>query len=85
MPEEAERLVLWRRMMPQEAMLAPNIDYARLARGYELAGGNIRNAVLRAAFLAASLGREIDMELLERAVELEYRDAGMLAAAGRLS
>ena len=72
-------------MMPPQAMRADDIDYARLARDYQLAGGNIRNAVLRAAFLAASLGREIDMKLLERAVGLEYRDAGMLATAGRLS
>ncbi|MCX5748541.1 MAG: ATP-binding protein [Proteobacteria bacterium] len=84
-PEEEERAELWRRMMPTSADLATGVDFRKLAHEYEFAGGNIRNAVLRAAFLAASEGRAIDQEILERAVRLEYRDAGKLAAVGRIN
>jgi ATP-dependent 26S proteasome regulatory subunit len=84
-PDEDERALLWRRMLPASADVATDLDFRALARDYELAGGNIRNAVLRAAFLAASEERTIDMELLERAVRLEYRDAGKLSADGRIT
>jgi hypothetical protein len=84
-PDEDERALLWRRMLPASADVATDLDFDELARDYELAGGNIRNAVLRAAFLAASEARPIDMEILERAVRLEYRDAGKLAAVGRIT
>lgn len=84
MPDEHERVLLWQRMIPPNAQLADDVDHAKLARAYELAGGNIRNALLRAAFLAADRGTPISMSILERAVQLEYRDAGKLAATGSI-
>jgi SpoVK/Ycf46/Vps4 family AAA+-type ATPase len=84
MPEKAERLQLWTRLMPSSAAIAKDVDFEEIAEEYELAGGNIRNAILRAAFLAASLDRPIDMDLLNRAIKLEYRDAGKLSSTGRL-
>ena len=84
MPDERERASLWKRIIPASANLTGDIDHAKLARIYELAGGNIRNALLRAAYLAADRGGPITMALLERAVQLEYRDAGKLGAAGAI-
>jgi SpoVK/Ycf46/Vps4 family AAA+-type ATPase len=84
MPDEKERTQLWRRMVPTSANIDGDVDYAELAHAYELAGGNIRNALLRAAFLAADAGGPITMTLLEQAVKLEYRDAGKLAARGSI-
>jgi SpoVK/Ycf46/Vps4 family AAA+-type ATPase len=84
MPDDAERAELWRRMVPSAAALEDGIDFDELAASYELAGGNIRNALLRAAFLAASAGSAITMGILERAVKLEYRDAGKLATTGAI-
>ena len=84
MPEKAERLQLWRRIVPRSRRDRERRRLRELAEDYELAGGNIRNAVLRAAFLAASLDRAIDMDLLTRAIKLEYRDAGKLSSTGRL-
>jgi len=83
-PDVKERETLWRRMMPKEAKTA-SIDYGAFARDYELAGGNIRNAVLRAAFLAAADDSPITESHLERSIVLEYRDAGKLSPGGRLS
>ena len=71
-------------MIPRNAEIASDINFRELGREYELAGGNIRNAVLRAAFLAATEKRPIDRELLQRAVRLEYRDAGKFTTAGRI-
>ena len=71
-------------MLPT-AEIADDVDFDELAHRYELAGGNIRNVVLRAAFLAASEGRPIDAVVLERAARLEYRDAGKLSSVGRIA
>jgi hypothetical protein len=83
-PDAKEREVLWRRMLPAEADVA-ELDFPALAKDYELAGGNIRNAVLRAAYLAAAERSAITHAHLERSIVLEYRDAGKLATGGRIT
>ncbi|MDX2093300.1 MAG: ATP-binding protein [Kofleriaceae bacterium] len=76
-PELAERERLWRTLVPASAPLADNIDYEGLAeRWEEFAGGHIRNAVLRAAFLAAAENTSISNEHLERAARSESRAMG---------
>ena len=85
LPDEKEREQLWRRMIPKTAQIADDIDFHELGREFELAGGNIRNAVLRAAFLAANEQTVIDRELILRAVRLEYRDAGKFTTAGKIA
>ena len=47
------------------------VDPERLAR-LNVAGGNIRNIALNAAFLAAEAGQPIRMEHLLRATRTEY-------------
>ena len=80
-PEQDARLRLWKVMMPPEAPLEGDIDYDWLAERYELAGGNIKNAVLRAAFIAADRGTNIDHEALELAVVRETEEIGKLVRA----
>lgn len=85
-PDEEQRAEIWRRMLPRELPVEGEIDYGVLASRFELAGGHIRNIVLRAAYLAASDGSPgLAMAHLLRAAEYEYRDHGMLIARGRLS
>jgi hypothetical protein len=84
-PQSDERERLWRAMMPDEAKVGTAIEFKALAERYELSGGNIRNAVVRAAFLAASAGEAIGSRHMLRAVELEYRDAGKVSAGGRMT
>ena len=85
-PDEEQRAEIWRRMLPAELPIVDDIDFAQLATRFELAGGHIRNIVLRAAYLAASDGSPaLAMAHLLRAAEYEYRDHGMLIARGRLS
>jgi SpoVK/Ycf46/Vps4 family AAA+-type ATPase len=76
-PEQPERERLWSTILPKEAPVEGELDYEALARKYsELAGGHIRNAVLRAAFLAAAEGKPITQKILARAAESEYRAIG---------
>ncbi|MSP60608.1 MAG: ATP-binding protein [Myxococcales bacterium] len=71
-PEEDERLKLWGAMIPAEAEVGEEMDFEEMSRTYEMSGGNIRNAVLRAAFLAAGEGESLTMDHLRRAADLEY-------------
>jgi hypothetical protein len=77
-PEKEDREHLWRVHLPREAPLEDNLELAWLAEHYELSGGNIKNAVLRAAFRAAEHGRAINVEDLEYAAERESRELGKL-------
>ena len=78
-PDCDERELLWRAMLPQAAPVAPEVDFAGLARHFEMTGGYIRNAALRAAFLAADEGSPITGAHLEHAARLEYEGMGKIA------
>jgi AAA+ superfamily predicted ATPase len=85
-PDEEERERLWRAMLPGSAPVDTSIDFAGLARRFELTGGYIRNAALRAAFLAADEDVPIAHAHLEYAARLEYEGMGKIApphATGR--
>ncbi len=79
LPDEAERAKLWRAVLPAAAPVA-GVDFARLAKRYEMSGGYIRNAALRAAFLASDENSSITEAHLERAARVEYEAMGKLAA-----
>jgi len=76
MPEAEERLRLWRALVPAKAAVAKDVDFEMLAERYEMSGGYIRNAILRAAFLAAADSTAITMRHLTRAASLEYAAMG---------
>jgi hypothetical protein len=67
-------------MLPTAAPVATDIPFATLARKYVMSGGYIRNAVLRAAFLAADEDTTITARHLTQAAQLEYEAMGKLAA-----
>jgi SpoVK/Ycf46/Vps4 family AAA+-type ATPase len=55
MPGVEEREQIWRvQMHPARTPLAPDVDFRLLAERYEASGGDIHNAVLKAAMAAAS-------------------------------
>jgi hypothetical protein len=80
-PEPEDRIRLWRVMIPDEAELAGDIDFDLLSRKYEMSGGYIRNAVLRAAFLAADDRSPITMRHMMRAANLEYAAMGKVVSS----
>ncbi len=78
-PELAESVKLWERMLSVgvQAPLSKPLQLEKLARTYDaMTGANIRNAVLAAAFTAASEGLAISQSHLERAARGEYRAMG---------
>lgn len=77
-PEAEDRARLWRVHIPTEAPVESDLELDWLAEKYELSGGNIKNAVLRAAFRAAAGERPINIEDLEYAAERESRELGKL-------
>jgi ATPase family associated with various cellular activities (AAA) len=82
-PDEIDRERLWRAHLPATLPVAGPLALDALARKHQLSGGYIRNACLRAAYLAASDGGALTERHLHRAVALEYQRAGKLAD-GRL-
>ncbi|MDA8216232.1 MAG: ATP-binding protein [Dehalococcoidales bacterium] len=80
LPEEEERLAIWRRVLPPEAPLASDVDLPFLARRFKLSGGHIRNIALAAAFLAAPEAGQITMRHLVRATRREHQKLGRLMA-----
>lgn len=78
MPDAKTRAVLWSSLLPKGDQVDPNIDFARLGECFEIAGGHIKNAVMRAAFNAAEAGTPITTMLLEQAGISEMRGMGKL-------
>ena len=53
-PDPDTREVLWKTTIPKDTPLADDVDIRFLAEKYEFVGGNIKNCILNAAFLAAA-------------------------------
>ncbi|TMQ02617.1 MAG: ATP-binding protein [Deltaproteobacteria bacterium] len=78
-PDAAERELLWQAMLPPEVPVADDIDFSELAQRYEMTGGFIKNAVVRAAYLAAGEQQPgLTKALLLRAAQLEWEAMGHL-------
>ena len=87
MPDPALRRALWKGAFPPSAELDPEVDLPEIAATFELSGGNIRNAALAAAYLAAAEGGAIAMPHLLRAITRELEKMGRAPIAadfGRL-
>ena len=69
-PDTTQRAEIWLRMFPPQVP-TESLDRAKLAR-LNLAGGNIRNIALNAAFIAADAGEPVQMKHLLRAARSEY-------------
>jgi hypothetical protein len=83
-PDEEMREQLWRSLIPPQVPIQGKLDFAGLSQRFRLSGGYIRNAALRAAFLAAEEGSSLTHEHLERAIRMEFREIGKLAESGTL-
>jgi hypothetical protein len=77
-PDEKLRERIWRAHFPSGAPKEADIDFNFLAGQFKLSGGNIKNVVLSAAFLAAAEGRSITMADLILGLRTELRKEGKL-------
>jgi ATP-dependent 26S proteasome regulatory subunit len=69
-PDAAERIEIWRRMFPAETPV-DGLNMTKLSK-LHVAGGNIRNIALNAAFLAADMNEPVRMNHVLRAARTEY-------------
>jgi SpoVK/Ycf46/Vps4 family AAA+-type ATPase len=77
-PDAKMRSTIWHQLIPDTAPLSDDVDYELLGECFELSGGSIKNAVLRAAYRAAARNSLIDMDLFEDAARRECQAAGKL-------
>jgi AAA+ superfamily predicted ATPase len=77
-PDASYRERIWRGLFPAAVPLADDVDFGFLARQFDLAGGNIRNVALAAAFMAAEDGHSLGMEHLILATARELQKISKL-------
>jgi SpoVK/Ycf46/Vps4 family AAA+-type ATPase len=92
-PTAPYRRRIWEGIWPGDTPRDPELDLDFMARRFEMAGGNIRNIALAAAFLAADecaahpsdndgCGKVVDMTHLVRATQREYQKMGKVVVEG---
>ncbi|MBN1814365.1 MAG: ATP-binding protein [Anaerolineae bacterium] len=81
-PNEKDRRRIWEKIWPEDTPRSPYLDLDFMACRIEVAGGNIRNIALAAAFLAADDGAVIDMRHLVHATQREYQKMGKVVVDG---
>lgn len=78
-PNPDTREMLWTTTIPKTTPLAEDVDIRFLAERFEFAGGNIKNCILNAAFLAAadeSAEGQVHMKHYLQAIRYEYVKTG---------
>jgi AAA+ superfamily predicted ATPase len=81
-PDELHRHNIWKVHFPKEVPCGDDIDLEFLAGQFRLAGGNIRNIVINASFLAATNDKRIGMKHLIHATMREFQKMGKLCVKG---
>ena len=79
-PEAPVREKLWRKMLIPTAPVCEDIDFGFLAERFVIAGGNIKNIALHAAFLAAAENEPIGMPQLLRSAVGELRKSNTIVS-----
>ncbi len=77
-PDEAYRLRIWETLFPPGVPRGEDLDFRLLARRFKLAGGNIRNIIISAAYLAAADGGQVNMGHLLHGARRELQKMGRL-------
>ena len=77
-PDVEQRKRLWASMIPPETPTSGQLDFRRLAHDFEIAGGHIKNSVVRAATAAVASGSALTNEHLLDAAEITCKELGML-------
>jgi len=75
-PDETQRKLIWTGIFPKESPRSNDMDYKFLSEKIRLAGGNIKNMALAAAFYAAENSGEINMHHIMHAARREYQKIG---------
>lgn len=79
-PSAECRLKIWKILIPEKAPVADDINFDFLANNFQLAGGNIKNIIVNAAFYAAEDSGIINMEHIVRSIRREYQKIGKVCS-----
>lgn len=77
-PDQNSRRQIWISMMPAQLPREDDLDIDFLAEHFELSGGQIKNIVVMASFLAAAENTKVSMSMLLTALRLELEKGGMI-------
>jgi ATP-dependent 26S proteasome regulatory subunit len=76
MPGPEQRAEIWRlQVHPHKTPLGPDVDFHELAQKYEASGGDIKNAVIKAAAAAAAEpGSDLSKKIAQRHFDAAMKD-----------
>ncbi|MEM7535652.1 MAG: ATP-binding protein [Chloroflexota bacterium] len=83
-PDIDDRIRIWETLMPADIPRDPDLNLLEMARRFKLAGGNIRNIIVGAAFLAATDDGAITMRHLLHATRRELQKMGRLVSEAEM-
>ncbi len=78
-PDPESRTRIWETLCPPETPLDDTVSFERLGKHFEMSGGMIKNAIIRAAYLACDAGTPVTQKILEDSCLDEYQAAGKVA------
>lgn len=76
-PDADAREKIWRLCLPPASHSLDDAAFRQLARRIDLTGGHIRQITIRAAFIAAAAGSQIELSHIARAARAELAKLGM--------
>ena len=77
-PDEEYRRRIWQTLFPPDVPRSADLDFTILAHRFKLAGGNIRNIIVSAAYLAAADGGVVTMAHILHGARREMQKMGRL-------
>lgn len=77
-PKAVDRLHIWQTLFPATVPRDPDLDFELMAERFEIPGGNIRNIIVTATYLAASNGQVVTMAHLLHGTRRELQKMGRL-------
>jgi len=77
-PDEIYRLRIWQVLMPPDLPVSADLDLGMMAKRFKLSGGNIRNIIVSAAYVAAANGGVMTMPHLMHGAKREIQKMGKL-------
>lgn len=78
MPSAADQKRIWELLLPAGVPRQADLNFSLLTERFDLAGGNIRNILVNAAFLAAADGGQVTMAHLLHGTRRELQKMGRL-------
>lgn len=77
-PNATYREMIWRSLFPKDTPLQDDISFPWIAEKFEVSGGNIKNIVLAAAFIAAEKNEAVGNSHIIKAALTEFKKIGKM-------